>query len=192
MTEGPPITDVELQRELDVLREQLDDAFDDVVNRINRVELRLAGVRQTAESTSTAATATGQRVADVVTELRHVAATLDAAVAAGEASADVPVPVDFRPVDGRLAELDAALTARLDAGLDAVRRQIDSLRTARLAVDTHDLEETASRGALHNAADIANLRQDIEKLAEVVRRQESGIDELRTTLNWIKDRLLLR
>ena len=54
------------------------------------------------------------------------------------------------------------------------------------------IEEAARRAALPNAADIANVRREIETLAEAVRFQEKGIGEIRTTLDWIKDRLLLR
>ena len=61
---------------------------------------------------------------------------------------------------------------------------------APLAVDTSRLEDVASRGSLHNAADIANLRRDVEALTESARSQDKTLRDLRATLEWIKDRLL--
>jgi hypothetical protein len=108
-------------------------------------------------------------------------------------------PVDLTPIDARLDSLTQAFgkhlagdRARIEAGLAGLAEELKVLRNRPVSVDTSTLEQAASRGALHNAADIANLRRDIEALAEAVRVQDKGIGELRTTLDWIKERLLLR
>ena len=59
-------------------------------------------------------------------------------------------------------------------------------------VDVSALEDAANRGALRNAADIATVRQGVDNLSDLVRLQEKSISELRSTLEWIKERLLLR
>ena len=41
-------------------------------------------------------------------------------------------------------------------------------------------------------ADIASLRHNVDSVAEAVRQQERWVGEMRTTLEWIKERLLLR
>jgi hypothetical protein len=60
--------------------------------------------------------------------------------------------------------------------LDEVMVQLETVKAA-----------TDDRGRVE-----ASLRHDIERLAEAVHVQENGIGELRTTLDWIKERLLLR
>jgi hypothetical protein len=97
-------------------------------------------------------------------------------------------------VDRELDHLRSQLEAAFDevvAGLQQVREQVEALAVA-ATVDSTGIEDAVTRGSLHNAADIANLRQDVEDLVEAVRVQDKGIGELRTTLDWIKERLLLR
>ena len=86
----------------------------------------------------------------------------------------------------------AADRHRIEASLTGLAREITALGSRPMSVNTRGLEEAVDRGALHNAADIANLRQDMVGLVEAVRLQEKGITELRATLDWIKERVLLR
>jgi hypothetical protein len=78
----------------------------------------------------------------------------------------------------------------LDAAVAATHRELVRLQDEPLALDTSRLEDVASRGSLHNAADIANLRRDVELLSESARSQDKVLREVRATLEWIKDRLL--
>ena len=80
----------------------------------------------------------------------------------------------------------------LEASVAHLAQQVADLRTRPVEIDTKELEETASRSALHNAADIASLRHNVDSVAEAVRQQERWVGEMRTTLEWIKERLLLR
>ena len=80
----------------------------------------------------------------------------------------------------------------MESRLDTLHTQIGLLRDVPPTVDVGELEDVANRGALRNAADIATVRQGVESLADLVRLQEKSITELRTTLEWIKERLLLR
>lgn len=162
-TPGPSRPDLDaaavidaFQREMDILRQQLDAAFDEVVGRIDRVELRLATL-----------------------------------------PAPGPAIVDLGPVAARLGQLDERLATkltesriRLEGGLEQLRHQIAELRDAPIELNTRTLEDAAHRESLRNAADIATLRQTVEALSEGVRRQSEDLGELRTTLGWIKERLL--
>ncbi len=175
----------ELFREMDLLRDQLEAAFAELVDKVERVELRLVALRQTADAQSEAGWRIDERSDTTLGLVRELVATLDAAVTASrEPLAEEPVAVDLGPIADRLGHLDAAVAA--------THRELVRIHDAPLPVDTRRLEDVASRGSLHNAADIANLRQDIEALTEAVRVQDKGLGELRTTLDWIKDRLLLR
>ncbi|MEO6317624.1 MAG: hypothetical protein ABIP36_02460 [Acidimicrobiales bacterium] len=159
-----------LRREMDVLRQQLDVAFDEVVGRVDGVELRLTALRS----------------------------AIDEAVAASHQTRPPdPAIVDLGSVAARLGQLDERLATkltesriRLEGGLDQLHHQIAELRDAPIELDTRTLEDAAHRESLRNAADIATLRQTVERLTEAVRRQSEDLAELRTTLGWIKERLL--
>ena len=174
-----------------------DVAFDEVVGRVDRVELRLATLRTNAHQEPDSAAADRQ---EMLARLGHLVTTIDDAVAARhQPSPASEITVDLAPVAALLGQLDERLATkltesrlRLEGGLDQLHQQIAELRDTPIELDTSTLEAAASRGSLHNAADIANLRADIEALAEAVRRQDDGIGELRATLDWIKERLLLR
>jgi hypothetical protein len=145
----------ELGREMDLLRDQLEAAFAEVVGQVDHLTRRVAELR----------------------------AALDTAVAASaEPWEPDPLSVDLEPVMERLGHLDAAVAA--------THRELVRLQDEPLALDTSRLEDVASRGSLHNAADIANLRRDVELLSESARSQDKVLREVRATLEWIKDRLL--
>jgi hypothetical protein len=109
------------------------------------------------------------------------------------------VGVDLAPVVENLARLDATIEAQtfqqrqhLEAAVGRLALTVQRLQTDPVEIDTRRLEDVVNRGALHNAADIANLRRELEGMADVIRVQEKGIGEVRATLDWIKDRLMLR
>ena len=81
---------------------------------------------------------------------------------------------------------------RVESRLESLHSQISHLRDVPPTVDVSALEDAANRGALRNAADIATVRQGVDNLSDLVRLQEKSISELRSTLEWIKERLLLR
>lgn len=143
----------ELTREMDLLRDQLEAAFAEVVGQVDQIASRLAAIERAAEAQAEA---------------------LERPNGSGEDSLAL--------VRDRLSHLDQAVAA--------THRELVRLQEVPLAVDTRRLEDVASRGSLHNAADIANLRRDIESLTESARSQDRALRELRTTLDWIKDRLL--
>jgi hypothetical protein len=117
-----------------------------------------------------------------------------------------PPTLDLAPLDERLADLDGRLRlfaeglgahlagdrARIEASLTGLSQELAAVAGRRVEMDTRALDEAVSRGTLHNASDIANLRLDVEHLIDAVGLQDKGITELRATLEWIKERLLLR
>ncbi len=194
----------EIRKEMAVLRQQLDGAFDEVVGRIHRVEGQLGAVRNDTRAHVDALYATEIRSAEMIEVLLRLNTTVEDALASPNGVPEQPAPappvaVDLGPVDERLLRLGDGLgeqlidnRLRIERGLDGLRDELMVLRDKPITVDTTALEDVAKRGALHNSADIANLRHSIEALAETVRIQDKGISELRTTLDWIKERLLLR
>jgi hypothetical protein len=159
----------ELVREMDLLRDQLEAAFAEVVDQVDQLGRRLGAFDERSDRT--------------LALVQDLVATLDAAVAASrEPWEPDPVPVDLGPVAERLGHLDEAVAA--------THRELVRLHDVPLAVDTSRLEDVASRGSLHNAADIANLRRDVEALTESARSQDKTLRDVRSTLEWIKDRLL--
>jgi hypothetical protein len=152
----------ELRAETDELREQLEAAFGEVVGHLERAE---GAQRSTHEL------------------VQEVLATLQAAVdASREPQEQGTAAVDLEPVAARLDQLDEVAAATF--------RELVRLQEVPLSIDTSRLEDVASRGSLHNAADIANLRRDVEALTESARAQEKALRELKATLEWVKDRML--
>jgi hypothetical protein len=173
----------ELSHEMDLLRDQLEAAFAEVVGQVQGVNRRLAGVRQAVEAQTAAVDRLTERADATLALVQELVATLDAAVAASrEPWEPEPLPVDLSPVVERLDHLDAAVSA--------AQRDLTRLHDVPLPIDTRRLEDVASRGSLHNAADIANLRRDLESLTDSARSQDKSLRDLRTTVDWIKDRLL--
>jgi hypothetical protein len=168
----------ELRQEMDLLRDQLEIAFDEVVTRIGRVEQRLA---------SSAITELEARSAETLALLHGLVTTIDRAVELAEEPLDWP-PTPTNDLSAQIEDY----RIRMENRLDTLHTQIGLLRDVPPTVDVGELEEVANRGALRNAADIATVRQGVESLGDLVRLQEKSITELRTTLEWIKERLLLR
>lgn len=168
----------ELRHQMDLLRDQLEVAFDEVVTRIGRVEQRL---------TSSAINELEERSNETLALLHRLVTTVDRAVELAEEPLDWP-PAPTTDVSAQIEDY----RIRMENRLDTLHTQIGLLRDVPPTVDVAELEEVANRGALRNAADIATVRQGVESLADLVRLQEKSITELRTTLEWIKERLLLR
>ena len=145
-----------MEDQLDELRSQLDDAFNEMADRISRTDVRLATFRTATE------------------EHAH-------AQAAARAQAD-----------DALASHLAADRMHLEAGLDQLRREVVAWRNAPVSLDTRPVEDTVHQEALRTAADIATLAREVELLGSTIRRQDSRLAELHTTLEWIKQRLLNR
>ena len=80
----------------------------------------------------------------------------------------------------------------LEDKLAELAREVTRLRAVPVQVDPKSLEDAVHGGMLQNAADISSLHRDVETLADALRLQDKGLSELRTTLDWIKERLLLR
>jgi hypothetical protein len=145
----------DVRRQIAELRDQLEDAFDEVVGRIDRVEMQMVSVRESNEAQAEAAGHLEGLSTVTLELLRGLIPVIDDVVA----SSHHPVtPVDLGPIGDRLQRI----------------------------------EDVAYKGSLHNAADIANLRREVQALAETVRSKDEGIEDLRATLRWIKERLLLR
>ena len=199
-----------LLREIDELREQLEGAFAESFDRLGRLEAEA----EAARSQLTQALQQADDTAALVEQVRGSMATLgtltsrsvdrieqvDAAVrSVAERPVSEPFAVDLAPLDQRIDRLVTELgqrlaedQARIQDSLAAITKELAASARSPVTVDTSALEDATRRGALHNAADIANLRRDVEVLAEAVRGQDKGIGEVRTTLEWIKERLLLR
>lgn len=188
--------------QLDELRAQLDDAFDAVERRIDRIERQLDVVSQMTAAQVAATSAAQAQAAETASLLqRSIDRINDATTSGTEPSAAVEQAIvpQLESINDLMAGLQHQLAAelrdsraRVDSGLAELREQVATLGDRTITVDTTDLEDVTRRGALHNAADIANVRNQVEFLAESVKLQEKGIAELRSTLDWIKERLLLR
>lgn len=170
---------------LDELCAQLDDAFDEMAARIDRVELRVAAVRQNLD--------------DVLAVAREAAGTARQAAVAAEGRSASGSRTELADVIAQVGQVAQALRkevsdgrSTLEASVARLAERLAEAQTRPVEIDTRELEEVASRSALHNAADIASLRHNVDSVAEAVRQQERWVGEMRTTLDWIKERLLLR
>ena len=180
-----------VEERVDELCGQLDEAFDEMAARIGRVELRVAAVRQNLDEVLSAGRA-------AASDMSRALAVLDDLAAADRKPAGVDAP-ELPAVVAQLGQVAHALhkevadtRSSLEASVAHLAQQVADLRTRPVEIDTKDLEETASRSALRNAADIASLRHNLDGVADAVRQQERWVGEMRATLEWIKERLLLR
>ena len=157
----------ELHQQMELLRDQLEMAFDEVVTRISRVEKRLSSsVLMELEERSAVMVALLQQLLDRVEE-----------------APSPPNDLSAQIEENRI---------RLEGRFDTLHDQIRLLREVPPTIDVSPLEDVADRGALRNAAEIATVRQGVDSLSDLVRHQEKSLSELRSTLEWIKERLLLR
>ena len=162
---------------MDLLRDQLEMAFDEVVTRISRVEQRLStsasswSWRSAAPRRSRCCTRWWPR------------STMPSSWPSSPSTARRGNDLSAQIEENRL---------RVESRLESLHSQISLLRDVPPTVDVSTLEDAANRGALRNAADIATVRQGVDNLSDLVRLQEKSISELRSTLEWIKERLLLR
>jgi predicted nucleic acid-binding Zn-ribbon protein len=167
---------------MDLLHDQLEAAFAEVVDKIDHLGRRVASVERATDATTAAMEQLNERSDRTMAMVEDLVATLDAAVAASREPLEPdPVAVDLGPISDRLGHLDEAVAA--------THRELVRLHDVPLAVDTSRLEDVASRGSLHNAADIANLRREVEGLAASARTQDQTLRDLRATLEGIKDRM---
>lgn len=173
----------DIARDTDLLRDQLEAAFAEVVGKVDGIARHLTDLERGDDVHRRAVEQLTQRSDRTLAMVEDLVATLDAAVAASrEPWEPDPVPVDLGPIAERLAHLDEAMAA--------TQRELGRLHDEPLAIDTSRLEDVASRGSLHNAADIANLRREVEALTDAARSQDRAMRDLRATLEWIKDRML--
>jgi hypothetical protein len=98
-----------------------------------------------------------------------------------------------RLTEALLKAMDARFAdgwAQLDQGLLGVRRVLRTLQERPAHIDVRMVEEATQRANLANAADLAQLRQEMSTAIDAIRQQDSNIGELRATLEWVKSRLL--
>lgn len=177
-----------VQLELDSLRTQLNSVFDEMAAALTRQQdehsqmlAGLAGQARAVETQQQVGHQTLDLLAQTLEEVRRGAATVATATTdAGTGDVDA------------LAEQIATNQQRLEKGLTIILRDVSKLRDEPVEVDVRGVEDAATRGALQNAADISTLQRQLTGLTEAVHRQDKHLSELRSTLDWIKERLLLR
>ena len=101
----------------------------------------------------------------------------------GDAAPPPPNDLSAQIEDNRL---------RVESRLESLHSQIGLLRDVPPTVDVSALEDAANRGALRNAADIATVPAGRGRPVRPRAPAENSISELRSTLESIKERLLLR
>jgi|GEM_PF-6081747 hypothetical protein len=179
---------VRLDQQLDDLRHELEGAFDEVCTMVERtaraVESRSAGPVEVD------LTPLVPPIAAIDEKLRAIGRMLDAA-AAGPSSSPPASEVDLSPLLQGLAKVSRDL-AEQRADLSRLAHALHTTTDEGVEVDMAYLEEVVRRGAVANAADIANLRTDVEQLTSTLRDQTSSLVEMRKQMEFIRQRLLGR
>lgn len=121
-------------------------------------------------------------------KIRAIGRMLDAAPAEPPAE---PAEVDLAPLLQGLAKVSRDL-AEQRADLSRLAHALHTTTDDGVEVDMAYLEEVVRRGAVANAADIANLRTDVEQLTSTLQGQASNLVEMRKQMEWIRQRLLGR
>lgn len=121
-------------------------------------------------------------------KIRAIGRMLDAAPAEPPAE---PAEVDLAPLLQGLAKVSRDL-AEQRADLSRLAHALHTTTDDGVEVDMAYLEEVVRRGAVANAADIANLRSDVEQLTSTLQGQASNLVEMRKQMEWIRQRLLGR
>jgi hypothetical protein len=194
----------ELRNEMDELRRLLDAAFNEVIARLTQVEIRVGALTRRAEELARADD-TAAQAGESLDLLHAMRTSVDRLAVASERPPPpsepviVPAPkVDLSRIEARMAELAELIVSQVDgrntvdAAFVELRRELAAIRSRPAEVDMKAIEEAAGRGALQNAADIANLRADVVNLGELITAQDKNLTELRHTVGWVKQRLLGR
>ena len=178
-----------VRQDFEELHDQLEVAFEELDERIDGLRRQQEVLTRNAEAQNEGLQHSADLGARVLEQLDVVHLSL------GDLAARIPT--SDRPVgdDGHIDELTAQVAdgrTSLEEKLADLAREVTRLRAVPVQVDLRSLEDAVRGGMLHNAADISTLHRDVETLTEAVRLQDKGLSELRTTLDWIKERLLLR
>ena len=173
-----------LQAELDVLRGQLDDAFNEVEAMVRTV----AGL-----------------VGDHDDQLQRLEAVAADTAASMRLLAERPLPeappapvveADVTAVTDRIERLHEDVAAQLADARAQQRNDLkqlaEHLDVGAVEVDTRRLEEVVHRGAIANAADIANLSTELTELTATIRAHDVTITDLRKQIECIKQCVLSR
>src|SRR5690606_29682259 len=122
-------------------------------------------------------------------KVRAIGRMLDADPGAGgQASTG---EVDLTPLVQGLSRMARDL-AEQRADLSRLAHALHTTTDDGVEVDMAYLEEVVRRGSVANAADIANLRTDVEQLTSTIRDQAANLLEMRKQMEWIRQRLLGR
>lgn len=111
--------------------------------------------------------------------------------AAGSSGSSPAVEADLTPLLQGLTKV-ARDVAEQRADLSRLAHALHTTTDDGVEVDMAYLEEVVRRGAVANAADIANLRTDVEQLTSTLRDQSTSLLEMRKQVEWIRQRLLGR
>jgi chromosome segregation ATPase len=84
------------------------------------------------------------------------------------------------------------LGAQTQEELAVLQQAMRALARMPTPVDIAPFEAALEGTALRVSADVANVRGDVTQLGRIVEAQQHELRELRATLDWIKERLLLR
>jgi len=187
--------------QLDVLRQELEAAFEEVVGRIAATDRALRVVYEQLRAQQEQARSSEPAPVDltpIVSSLVSLDEKLSAIGRMLDAQAAELVRVTEGAVRGgeapglaaTLETLHRELTAQ-SADLSRIAHAIVSPRPGEASpAGSHQLEELVRRTALSHAADLANLRTDLDVLATSVREQTNSLTELRKHVAWIRQRLL--
>ncbi|MGK2948929.1 MAG: hypothetical protein ACSLFP_10165 [Acidimicrobiales bacterium] len=151
--------DDRVQQDMDLLRSQLDAAFDHLETMVGEVA---ASVRRLAD----------------------------------RPAAEPVAAVDLHPLVDQVQRLHEDVAAQVADSRKALRsdltRLAERLGEGTVEVDTRRLEEVVHRGAIANAADIANLSGELEALIAAIKAHDTNLSDLRKQIEWIKQRVLSR
>ena len=177
--------------------------LDDVSTHTSRLELRLSTVTDRVEQQTDSANAARRSLAgvnDAVAELaRLVDQRLTTLASSVTDAANRPMPQPEVVLDERFALLARTIEGRYDDGtvrdgITALEAEIQRLvqvleaREVPAAAGTSDVNVGAVEAQV--ALLSRTVEEGLEAVAKTVRRQEQEIHELRTSIDWVKERLL--
>lgn len=187
--------------QLDVLRQELEAAFEEVVGRIAATDRALRVVYEQLRAQQEQAGSSEPAPVDL-TPIVPSLVSLDEKLSAIGRMLDAQAAELVRVTEGAvrggeapglaatLETLHRELTAQ-SADLSRIAHAVVSPRPGEASpAGSNQLEELVRRTALSHAADLANLRTDLDVLATSVREQTNSLTELRKHVAWIRQRLL--
>ncbi|MGV3758257.1 MAG: hypothetical protein ACO1PW_01785 [Actinomycetota bacterium] len=186
-----------LDQQLDELRHELEGAFDEVCSMVERTaqavdaqQHAIAALEQRLATAEVDLTPLLPPIAALDEKVRAIGRMLDASTT-GPSSSSQTADVDLTPVVQGMARLSRDL-AEQRADLSRLAHALHTTTDDGVEVDMAYLEEVVRRGAVANAADIANLRTDVEQLTATLQGQATSLVEMRKQMEWIRQRLLGR